>query len=173
MIRKWTRSATLAVGCGAVMLFALGCNQQPADTRAANEKAIRELDEQWSKTAGTHDVEATIAYYADDAALLPPNEPIATGRDSIRKVWGSLLGPTTNLSWRVTKIEVAGSGDLAYLHGTYELSMKDAQGNPINDKGKMVEVWKKQADGKWKVVADIFNSDLPAAAPAPAPASQG
>jgi hypothetical protein len=34
------------------------------------------------------------------------------------------------------------------------------------DQGKRLEVWRKQADGKWKVVADIFNSDL--AAPAPA-----
>ena len=28
--------------------------------------------------------------------------------------------------------------------------------------GKFVEVWKKQADGQWKVVADMFSSDLPA-----------
>jgi len=25
-----------------------------------------------------------------------------------------------------------------------------------------VEVWKKQPDGSWKVVVDIYNSDLPA-----------
>ena len=36
------------------------------------------------------------------------------------------------------------------------------------DHGKYVEVWNKQADGKWKAVADIFNSDLPVATP-PAP----
>ena len=34
------------------------------------------------------------------------------------------------------------------------------------DRGKYLEVWKKQADGKWKVVADMFNSDLPLAPPA-------
>jgi uncharacterized protein (TIGR02246 family) len=148
------------------MLFLVGCNQQPVDTRAEDEKTVRALDEQWSRTAGTNDLEATIAYYADDASLLPPNAPIATGKDAIRRVWASLLGPNTNVSWQISKLEVARSGDLAYLHGTYQLTMKDAQGNPINDRGKMVEVWKKQADGKWKVVADIFNSDLPAAAPA-------
>ena len=49
--------------------------------------------------------------------------------------------------------------------GMYQLTMKDSQGNPVNDRGKFVEVWKKQADGKWKVEADIFNSDLPVAAP--------
>jgi len=35
----------------------------------------------------------------------------------------------------------------------------------FNDKGKYVTVYRKQPDGKWKVVADIFNSDLPAPAP--------
>jgi ketosteroid isomerase-like protein len=50
--------------------------------------------------------------------------------------------------------------------------MKDPQGNPVADHGKFVEVWKKQADGKWKVVEDIFNSDVPMAAPAPAETKQ-
>ncbi len=62
-------------------------------------------------------------------------------------------------------MEVARSGELAYLNGTYELTMNDASGKPANDRGKYVEVWKKQADGAWKCVADIWNSDLPAPAP--------
>jgi ketosteroid isomerase-like protein len=42
-------------------------------------------------------------------------------------------------------------GDLGYTSGTYAFSY--------------VVVWKKDAGGKWKVDADIFNSDLPAAPP--------
>jgi ketosteroid isomerase-like protein len=62
-------------------------------------------------------------------------------------------------------VEVARSSDLAYATGTYESSMKDSRGKLVTDHGKYVEVWKKQADGKWKTVADIFNSDLPPAPP--------
>jgi len=40
---------------------------------------------------------------------------------------------------------------------------------PVGDQGKGVEVWKKQRDGSWKVVLDIFNSDVPAPAPPPPP----
>jgi ketosteroid isomerase-like protein len=65
-------------------------------------------------------------------------------------------------------VEVAKSGDLACLSGTYELTMNDPSGKPANDHGKYVEVWEKQADGKWKCGADIWNSDLPASAAAPA-----
>jgi len=151
------------------ILFAAGCGEnKPPDTRAADEKAIRDLDAQWSKAAAAKDVDGTVSYYSDDASLLAPNAPIASDKQSIRASWASLLGPDTSLSWQATKVEVARSSDLAYLVGTYQLTTKDAQGKPVSDTGKFVEVWKKQADNKWKVVADIFNSDLPVVQPRPA-----
>ena len=153
-------------GCLALLLLASACNQQtPADTRAADESAIRDLDAKWSKTAAANDLEGTVSYYSDDASLLPPNAPIATGKQAIRAVWASLLGPDVAVSWQVSKVEVSRSGDLAYVMGVYMLTLKDSQGKPVTDHGKLVEVWKKQADGKWKSVADIFNSDLPLPAP--------
>jgi len=155
--------------CGSFVLLLLlsGCSQPtPPDTRAADEAAVRDTDAQWAKTAGANDLEGTVAYYTDDASLLAPNAPIANGKQAIHAAWAGLLGPGTSISWQATKVEVARSSDLAYIMGTYQLTMKDPQGNPANDKGKFVEVWKKQADGKWKVVADIFNSDVPLPAPA-------
>lgn len=146
-------------------LLLASCAPPPApDTRAADEAAIKLADEQWSATAGKHDLDATVAFYSDDAVLLPPNGPIAKDKKSIRDNWAVLVAPTSNISWQVTKVEVAKSGDLGYIYGTYKLAMKDTP----EDTGKMVEVWKKQADGKWKCVADIFNSDLPLPAPPPA-----
>ena len=155
--------------CVALILFASSCGQQtPPDTRAADEGAIRALDAQWSKTASARDLDGAVSYYSDDASLLSPNAPIASDKQSIRAAWASLLGPDTSLSWQANKVEVSRSGDLAYIVGVYQLTMKDSKGRPAADNGKFVEVWKKQADGKWKVTADIFNSDV--AAPAP-PAS--
>ncbi len=153
--------------CLALVLFISACGQQqtPPDTRAADESAIRDLDAQWSKTAGANDVDGTVSYYSDDASVLPPNAPVATGKQAIRAVWASFLVPGTSVSWQPTKVEVARSGDLAYAMGTYQSTMKDSRGKPVADHGKYVEVWKKQADGKWKTVADIFNSDVPPPAP--------
>ena len=152
--------------CLGALLLVSGCGPQMPDTRAADEIAIRELDAQWSKTAAANDVDGTVSYYSDDATLLPPNAPIAVGKQAIRASWASLLGPGVSVSWQVSKVEVSRSGDLAYLVGTYLVNMKDAQGKPVTDKGKLLEVWKKQADGRWKTVADIYNSDL-ALEPAP------
>jgi ketosteroid isomerase-like protein len=109
-------------------------------------------------------VEATVSYYSDDASLLPPNAPLATGKPAIRALWTTLLGPGVSLSWQPTKVEVARSGELAYVMGTYADTAKDAKGNTVSDHGKLIEIWKKQTDGQWKVVADIYNSDVPAPA---------
>jgi uncharacterized protein (TIGR02246 family) len=156
----------LYCGCLALILFTSGCTQPPAaDTRAADEAAVKDTDAQWSKTAMANDLDGTVSYYTDDASLLPPNAPIATGKAAIRAAWTSLLTPDTTVSWQVTKAEVAKSGDLAYVIGTYQITGKNAQGKAQEDHGKLVEVWKKQAEGKWKTVADIFNSDVPPPAP--------
>lgn len=161
--------------CGGVALLLLtsGCNQQqPADTRAADAQTIRDMDAKWSKTAGAHDVDGTVSYYSDDAVVLPPNAPTLATKEAIRAGWAATVGPGSDMSFETSKVEVASSGDLAYDVGTYAVSTKDAQGNPVTDRGKYIAVWKKQADGKWKAVADTWNSDLPVAASAPAVAEK-
>jgi uncharacterized protein (TIGR02246 family) len=128
---------------------------------------LRKLDEQWSAAAAKNDLEATLSFYADDAVLLPGNAPIAADKKAIREVWAGMLGPGTAVSWKVTKVEVAKSSELGYLYGTYELTMKDPKGGPPEqDQGKMVEIWRKQPDGKWKCIVDTYNSDLPLPLPA-------
>jgi uncharacterized protein (TIGR02246 family) len=154
-------NAVYCCGALALLLLTSGCNQQPsADTRAADESAVRDADVQWSKTAMANDLDGTVSFYTDDASLLPPNAPIATGKQAIRAVWATMLSPDVTVSWQVNKADVARSGELAYVMGTYQIAAKNPQGKSQEDHGKMVEVWKKQADGKWKTVADIFNSDV-------------
>lgn len=161
MIGFKRESAAVSCGCVALLLIASSCARQPpADTRAADEATIRELDAQWSKTAGARDLEGTVSYYSDDATLLPPNAPIATGKQAIRAVWAPMVAPDSTVSWEATKVEVAHSGDLAYSMGTYQLEVKAPQVKPMTDRGKFIEVWKKQADGRWKAVADMFSSNL-------------
>ena len=145
-----------------LLSFSTGCQSQATSDTRADEAALRKLDDEWSKAAGARDVEKTISYYSDDAIVMPPNIPTLTGKEPIRSLWKSMLdSPSFSGGWKVTKVEVARAGDLAYVSGNYEFNEKDDSGKPITDKGKYLEVWKKQADGSWKCVADMFNSDMP------------
>jgi len=155
-------------GCIALLSFAFGCQQQTTpDTRAADESARKDWDAQWSKAAGAKDVDKTVSYYADDAIVMPPNAAAITTKDAVRKTWKDLLtAPGFSGGWKATKVEVARSSDIAYVSGTYEMTINDANGKPATDRGKYLEAVKKQSDGTWKCVADIWNSDLPAPASA-------
>jgi ketosteroid isomerase-like protein len=145
------------------MAASFACQQQSApDRRAADETKLRNLDVEWSRTAITQDVDKTISYYANDAIVLPPNGPVATSRDAIRNVWKDMITvPELSGGWTANKVEVARSGDIGYVSGSFEFKWKDPSGKAASDRGKFLEVWKKQADGKWKAVMDIWNSDLP------------
>ena len=48
---------------------------------------------------------------------------------------------------------------LSFDIGTLKSSTTDPKGNTVNYVGKYVVVWKKAADGQWKVAVDISNSD--------------
>jgi ketosteroid isomerase-like protein len=138
---------TLGVVAGAFCLA--------ADTKL--EQAVRDVDAQWSKAAGAKNLDKTVSYYADDAVVLPPNESAVTSKDGIRDLWKGLLDTVTSISWTATRVEMAKSGDMACLTGTYELTMKDG----TKERGKYCEVWEKKG-ATWKCGTDIWNSDLPA-----------
>lgn len=56
------------------------------------------------------------------------------------------------LSWGPAFAEIAHSGDFGYTGGPWELRAKP--GEEPKTFGHYVSVWKKQKDGKWRVVAD-------------------
>lgn len=98
---------------------------------AGDEQTHRDLDVQWSAAAAAKDVDKTVSFYSGNATVLAPNTAMVTTNDGIRKIWAELLAsPGLAISWKVTKVEMAKSGDMAYVTGTYEMTMNDAAGKP-------------------------------------------
>jgi ketosteroid isomerase-like protein len=142
-------------------------SEKPNDTQPI-EQTLRDLDNQWAKAAAAKDIEQTIAFYSDDAIVLPANAASAATKEAVRNIWREMFAsPGFIMTWKPTRVQLAKSGDMGWVSGTYELTMNDATGKPINDRGKYLEVWEKQTDGNWKCRADMWNSDLAARAPAP------
>ena len=144
-----------------VGLFAVGCSPaSQSDSQDLDIEAIRQADLAWSAAQAADGLDGTMSVYLDDAIMLPPNRPMAIGKEAIRESSEALgIGsPGSSVTWQPMKIEVARSGDIGYAIGTFEGVVDDA---PV--KGKYVEIWKKQADGSWKVAADMFSPDSPPA----------
>ena len=147
----------LAIGCAGLVALSAGCS---SDTSSADAKTINAQSEAWSKAGQAKDAGKYASFFADDATVMMPNEPVFKGMDSIKAVLLPMMqDPNFSLSFKADKTEV--SGILGYTQGTLSLTTTARNGKPFTDTGKFLTVWKKQQDGSWKVIETIFNSDLP------------
>jgi uncharacterized protein (TIGR02246 family) len=150
----------LTLGIVMCLVLSVGC-QGPAGLSEADRTAIRQGDENYVKLANAKDFKGAAALYAEDAILLLPNQAAVQGRAAIQAALET--SPASNFQLQILEIE--GRGDLAYERGTYSETVTPTGAAPIEDRGKYLTIWRKQADGSWKMLRDIWNSDLPLPAP--------
>ncbi len=101
--------------------------------------------------------------YAATAMFMPPNGKAVTGTQAISDAWqGAWDSGFRNI--RVTTSDVITRGDIAVETGTYsgDIQPKAPGGAVGHDTGKYVVVWQRNARGKWMIIRDIYNSDMPA-----------
>ena len=134
----------------------------PAPLSSQDEAAIRAVDAEWARTASAGDAKALTALYSSDAVLLPPSDKLVKG-EAVGKYNDAMIsdfsGPT-----ELTTTAVEGRGDLAYAAGIYRatLTPKKPGAKPLpTEVGKYLEVLKKQSDGSWKIVYDMWSPDAP------------
>lgn len=150
-----------------VLLVAIVAGCQPAAPPGlsdADRQAIHQTTEQVMKIANeSKDWAAyTKLYYAETAIVNPPNAEPVKGHQAIIS-WLQSSPPLSG--FKIEQVEVGGAGGVAYVYGTYSMVITAPGAAPISDKGKYLEIWKRQADRSWKVAIDIFNSDLPLPVP--------
>ena len=122
------------------------------------EASIRRVGQEWAEHWNAGELEKLLAAYAEDAVYMPPHHGAVHGREAIREyLKGPMQHGVANLVYEVTYIKR--SGGLAYDVGRYSMTLPQ-DGGARQDRGKYLTVWKRQADGRWKIVADSFSSDL-------------
>ena len=130
--------------------------QSKGKTDDGLRKAIESASKKFNELYNKGDAAGLAAMYVGGARVLPPNAVAIPNDQGIRALWRSYIDSGAKFSIATTFVE--GRGDLAYEVGTYAVTAADGG----KDTGKFVVVWKRQ-NGAWKIAADIWNSDLPAA----------
>ena len=135
-----------------------------AEFSAADEAAIREADQGWAKATSAGDAAAITAFYASDAVLLPPGSPAVKGSEEIGKFFAGMTSAVSG-PFELKTTAVQGSGDLALSTGEYTATLtprqKGAKPMPV-EHGKYLGVMKKQPDGSWKLIYDMWNTNAEA-----------
>jgi ketosteroid isomerase-like protein len=145
-----------------VAMAATTCQQNgPAALSDADKAAIKKTADQALAlfSRPTKDWPAFVKFlYAADAMVLPPNAPAVKGHEAIIDMVQS-FPPFSD--YRQEPQEIEGSGNLAYDCQSYSMTFTPPGIPPFTDTGKLVWIWRKQADGSWKLWREIYNSDRP------------
>lgn len=163
-----TRFRSTAIITAAGLAVLASCAQTaapPADT-AADEAAMRAGTTSWIEAYNVGDVDKIVAMYTDDAILMPPDAPAVVGHDAMKQylVADMAASKAAGLSMALDQDASGVSGDLGWHAGTFHVN--GASGSAVGT-AKYVEIWRK-LNGKWLMIRDIWNTDAPAAAAAPA-----
>lgn len=122
--------------------------------------AINKADSLWDFASSQNSAAGWLSFYTDDAIMMPPGELVCTDKASREKSIKNMFSyPGVNMRFQATKTEVSKTGDLGYSTGPYQFSYLDASGKEVKETGKFCETWKKQSDGSWKCIVDIWNAD--------------
>ena len=162
-MRRHLVLATVATG------WWTACQSQPAlpDVGAA-KAALETADRQYADATLGKNLDAFIAFYSADASMHPATFPTATGHDAIRAVASSFFqDPAFAGTINSELIEVSADGATGYTFSTGELTATGQDGKPMREQLRDFHLWRRQADGSWKIVLDIWNLVAPPAAPSP------
>lgn len=153
-----TTRAVVLLTLGLLVVPSASADSKPQDAgvqevRAAIEKANAKFSEAFARG----DAKALAAMYTTDAIAFPPDSEMVRGNEAIGAFWKA--AHDSGVRGAVpTAVEVERSGDTAYEVGTVAVTIQPDGKAATTEVAKYVVVWKRQADGTWKLHRDIWNS---------------
>lgn len=105
------------------------------------------------------------AVLADDVRLLRGGRAMTAGKQAALE---ALAGDKAPVTWEPAGGGVARSGDLGYTYGVVQ-KRENGPASPWVKVGNYMRVWRRQADGSWRLAFDVLS---PRPKPAPKPAEE-
>jgi ketosteroid isomerase-like protein len=122
---------------------------------------LLDLERRFAAAVAAGGGRAFAAWFADDAVSLSNGRPALLGRGAVAA--SANWDPSAyQLTWTPTAAQMGPSNDMGFTWGHYEGRSKDAHGEPVLVTGRYITIWKKLADGTWKVAMDASATEPPA-----------
>ncbi len=129
-------------------------DQGPLPTFSPEVLQLFTLDGEFSKSVEAGGGAAFASWFADDAVTLSNGKaPVLTKAGILDHArWKP---DEYRLQWTPMGAKMSDSGDMGFTWGHYDATtFHPGAGSPTVLGGRYITIWKKQADGKWKVALD-------------------
>ena len=129
----------------------------------ADIAAIEDVLNQYTVAMNTGDFELWMSLHADDIVKMAPDAPATFGKEELRASTKPLFDNFT-IEMAYNREEIQVDGDLGFARGTFTATMTPkAGGEPLYMDAKTLGIYKRQADGSWKLARNCYNSNVPPA----------
>ncbi len=159
------RTAAAMAAIGIVTALA-GCGTNPAKTPslAADEAAIAAFNERYLKAINDGDIVTLSSLTTEEHIMLAPGRPPLVGKQANDVANGRAFQQfKIDESW--IPLETVVAGEWAYQRGTFTVAATPKAGGDVRTtRGNFLRIYRRQPDGSWRMIRDMFNSDQPAAA---------
>jgi ketosteroid isomerase-like protein len=142
----------------ALALLAVGCAPPPPDMEA-ELTALRAAANAYHEAASAKDAARVVALYDQDAVMVPPNADLVEGLEGVQGYrFGFISTPGIALRFELVRAEVSQSADMGWTLAIADITIDHPDGPPTFSLVRDFHTWKKQADGSWKVIGDVWNT---------------
>jgi uncharacterized protein (TIGR02246 family) len=141
-----------------MLAVAASCSSSPSrsvNTQAVDEAAIEAAMKGYVADIRSNDAAKIASWWTEDAIYIDRNEPTVHGRAGLEDMLKGILGQMSVTDASVEKDDLAVSGDLAYVIGRYREVLQPQTGAVVDNRGRFVFIWKRQADGSWKIARSL------------------
>jgi len=146
-----------------LLCFTFACQPKGLATLSdADQAAIKKTADQAIAMFGSPTKDLSVLgnlLYAEDAVAFLPNAPALKGREAIVALLQTF---PPILDYRQTRLEFEGFGQFAYDLEEWSMTSKISGEGTSTDTGRLVWIWRKQADGSWRVWREMSSSDVAA-----------
>jgi len=151
----------LAVGVVFLALLTVACGTSTTVDSAADRQAIAIATAQFQAAENAGDVDRFRDFFADDLVMMGPNGPAVTGADSVATLM-RVFHNAYSVQVKYDSEEIVVFGDWAFDRGVsrYTVTPK-AGGAQIQETGKYLYLYHRQADGSWRQSRVMWNSSDP------------
>lgn len=153
------RTIVLVVAVGTVLGMA-GCATSPKADVDAFEAHVLDTWERYSEYMNEGNVDDWLALWHPDGVQLPPGVPAFEGKSEITTSITTQHSTSDFEEFTIVNREVEVQGNLGFARGNYSfIATPKAGGDSASFQGKYLTIFKRQADGSWKIYRDCFNAN--------------
>jgi ketosteroid isomerase-like protein len=160
-LRQYVAMVTVLIVAASLTACETARTRRPST--AADEAAITEFNKRYLKAINDGDSATLASLTTPEHIMIAPGRPPIVGKEA-NDAANARVAQTTKIEETWSPQETFVSGDLAFQRGTFTVAATPkAGGNTTRVGGTFMRIYKRQANGEWRMVRDMFNTDQPAA----------